>query len=607
MREIMWSKNPYHSMNRQSKMLFFLLAMVFSACAKHNDFRDKLDTAEALMYEYPDSAYEMLRDMNGIAKNVPSSLQMKHLLLLGNAQNKADIPFTTDSIGKVLAEYYRNHGTANERMLAHYVQGCAYRDMMDWPSAVRCFNDAIAAADTTTADCDFRQLSITFGQLAFLCENQYLLEEALQAYRNAERYARDTFAKLNYKTYISDVLFKKGDIQQGLELIDSIISTYQAQGDYKSVAVAKGKCIKWYARQNDFVKAVEAMEDYEHHSGFFLPNGDIEPGREEYYNIKGVFYEEKGVPDSAEYYFRKLQRMGTTVNSQYLSSLGLTRLYCSRHITDSIAKYAWHTFLCYDSLYNHEVAQNLQEAQAKYNYERHREIAHKKEIEAKETQIRLRNIIIVGTILLSMAIIAIMVYRRRLHTRTVNFEHKIHLQQTHHAAVIETLKNEIEEKTQSISILNNKLDENTVNRQESEKMAQTISILKQQIQKHKRDIELLVHSQQSSKLHEESVIVNFINKVKLGKERPNREEWQRVCILVESHHPDMLKIKNNKDISTQEYRICILIKLGLKVSDIVFVEEITNSNLTNIRSRMLKKIFGVKGGAKDFDRYMSGI
>ena len=67
MRKIIWSKNPYHSMNKQSKMLFFLLAMMFSACAKHNDFKEKLDTAEALMEESPDSAYDMLRDLNGMA------------------------------------------------------------------------------------------------------------------------------------------------------------------------------------------------------------------------------------------------------------------------------------------------------------------------------------------------------------------------------------------------------------------------------------------------------------------------------------------------------------------------------------------------------------
>lgn len=594
-------------MNRQCTMLFFLLAMVFSSCAKHNDFKEKLDTAETMMYEFPDSAYEMLRDMNGMAEDVPSSLQMRHLLLLGNAQNKAAIPFTSDSLGKALVEHYSGHGTSNEYMLAHYIRGCAYRDMQDWPSAVRCFNDAIAAADTTAANFNFRRLSIIYGQLAFLYDNQYLLEEALQAYRNAERYARDTFAMLNYKEHISNVLINKGNISEGIKLAEEIIGIYQAQGDSKSAAIFKGKCIKWYARQNDFVKAAEAMEDYEHYSGFFLPNGDIAPGREDYYFVKGTFYEEKGNSDSAEHYFRKLQQLGTTENSQYLSSLGLTRLYQSRHIADSIAKYAWRTFLYSDSLYSHEVAQKLQEAQVKYNYERHREIAHKQEIEANKKQILLRDMTIVGAGLFVIMVIVIMVIRRRHHTKMMKLQHKINLQEIHHVTVIETLKNEIKEKTLSISALNEKLNENTVNRQESEKMAQTICVLQQQIQKHEQDIELLIHSQQNSQLHEEPYIVEFMDKIKQGKERPNKEEWQRVCILVESHHPDMLKIKNNKDISAQEYRICVLLKLGLKVSDIVFVEEITNSNLTNIRSRMLKKILGVKGGAKDFDRYMSGM
>ena len=39
-------------------------------------------------------------------------------------------------------------------MLAHYVLGFAYRDMGDSPSALRCFNEAAAVADTSDANCD---------------------------------------------------------------------------------------------------------------------------------------------------------------------------------------------------------------------------------------------------------------------------------------------------------------------------------------------------------------------------------------------------------------------------------------------------------------------
>lgn len=594
-------------MIRHCKRLLFLLTIVFVACTDHKEFKEILDRAETMMNEYPDSAYVMLYDINGITEGLPFSLQMRHLLLQGNVQNKAGIRFTSDSIGKTLVEYYSDHGTSNERMLAYYIQGCAYRDMTDWPSTVRCFNDAVASADTTAADCDFRQLSIIFGQLAFIYETQYLLDEALQAYRNAERYAQDTLAILNYRDHISDVLVRKGDIPQGIKLAETVISSYKALGDNKSAAISKGKCIKLYARQKDFAKAEEAMNDYEQNSGFFLQNGEIEPGRQEYYFIKGTLYEEKGDLDSAEYYFRKLQQSGGSLNSLYLSSLGLANLYHRRQVADSIAKYAWQTFQYSDSLYNRDIAQNLQQTQARYNYDRHREIAHKKDMEAREAQILLRNIIIVSTILFSMTIIIVMIYRRRLQMSMLELRHKINLQQTHHAAVMETLTKEIEEKTQLIALLNNKLKEKAVNRQESEQMAQTISILEQQIKKHNKEIEQLIHSRQSTRLHDEPAIIEFVNKIQLDKERPNKAEWQCVCILVESHHPEMLKIKNNRYVNSQEYRICVLIKLGLRISDIIFVEETTNSNLTNIRSRMLKKIVGVKGGAKDFDRYLDEI
>lgn len=231
------------------------------------------------------------------------------------------------------------------------------------------------------------------------------------------------------------------------------------------------------------------MTDYERNSGFFLSNGDIEPGRQDYYYIKGTFYEEKGNMDSAEHYFRKLQRLATNVNSQYLSSFGLTRVYSNRHREDSVAKYAWQTFQSYDSLYNSEVAQSLQQAQARYNYDRHQQLAHKKEMEAKESRIWLQNVILFCTVLLSMIVMFVMVYRRRVQGRMLNLQQKVRLQQAHHAAVIETLKGEIEEKTQAISELNERLNENIANRQESEQMTRTICILEQQIEKHRQDIE----------------------------------------------------------------------------------------------------------------------
>ena len=129
--------------------LFFLLISFLVACTEHGAFECRLALADSLMNEQPDSAYRILCSIDAEAKEMPQSLRMRHLLMRSNAQNKVNVDFTSDSTGNVLVSYYNTHGTSNERMLAHYVKGCTYRDMEDQPASLRCFNDAVAAADTS--------------------------------------------------------------------------------------------------------------------------------------------------------------------------------------------------------------------------------------------------------------------------------------------------------------------------------------------------------------------------------------------------------------------------------------------------------------------------
>ncbi len=588
-------------------ILLLLLGIGLLACSRRNEFRQGLAQAEALMMEHPDSAYGMLCDMEGQAEEMSKALRMRYWLLRCNAQNKADVPFASDSIGTLLAEYYDRHGSPNERMLAHYMQGCAYRDRGDWPSAVRCFNLATAAADTAAVDCDFRQLSIIYGQLAYIYDNQYLLDEALQAYEQAERYAQDTLTLLNFKEHKANVLIDKGEIKKGLMLKEAVIDAYHALGAFRSAARTKGSCIKWYARQRDFPKAKAAIAEYEAKSDFFLPNGNIEPGRDDYYYVKGTHYEEKGDKDSAEYYFRKLQRYGTTINDHYLAALGLTRLYRMQQISDSIAKYAWITFQHSDSLYDDNVAQSLQQAQAMYNYSRHQETAHRKAIEAHNAKIHMMLVLFVCLFLLFVAALLVLYFWRRLRYKILKLKRKMRTRLAEKSSTIDSLNNRIKEKGQLIESLNKQLNENAVNLQESEQMKQTIQILEQKILEHRKEIAAFTQSQHTSQLHEEPAVIQFIQKAKRGKERPNKKEWQRIYALVEAHYPRMLEIKTHKDVNPREYEICVLLKLGLDLQSIVFVEDTYHADISVVRRRLLKKFFGEEGGTKDFDRRLAEI
>ena len=127
---------------------FIAIFATLISCTEHGEFERRLATADSLMnHEQPDSAYRMLCGMDAEAEEVSEPLRMRHLLLRSNAQNKAYVDFTSDSIGCLLVDYYDAHGTPNERMLAHYIKGCAYRDV-----------DAALGADVDVAVCIYEQV-----------------------------------------------------------------------------------------------------------------------------------------------------------------------------------------------------------------------------------------------------------------------------------------------------------------------------------------------------------------------------------------------------------------------------------------------------------------
>ena len=55
------------------------------------------------------------------------------LMAEADSLNRHYISFTTDSVMKDAVSFYDRHGSANERMRAHYLLGCVYRDLGEAP------------------------------------------------------------------------------------------------------------------------------------------------------------------------------------------------------------------------------------------------------------------------------------------------------------------------------------------------------------------------------------------------------------------------------------------------------------------------------------------
>ena len=111
--------------------LALMVALLLPACTSDHQTEALLLRADSLMESHPDSAFHILYSIAPDMVEKPERLRMRHLMLSAQAQNKLIIPFTTDSVMKAVSEYYDRHGNANDRMLAHYLLGCTYREMND--------------------------------------------------------------------------------------------------------------------------------------------------------------------------------------------------------------------------------------------------------------------------------------------------------------------------------------------------------------------------------------------------------------------------------------------------------------------------------------------
>jgi len=128
------------------------IILVMSACIGRHKSEQLLDDAERLMESRPDSAFTMLSSVCASPDSLSKALRMRLELLKAKAQNKMFVPFTTDTTMAAVAEWYDRHGNRSQRMTAHYLLGCVYRDLNDAPMALDQYHEAVSLADTTAGD-----------------------------------------------------------------------------------------------------------------------------------------------------------------------------------------------------------------------------------------------------------------------------------------------------------------------------------------------------------------------------------------------------------------------------------------------------------------------
>ena len=565
---------------RKTMGFILLLVLTLMACTGHR-YPTKLVVADNLCAANPDSALRLLTQYKDSIKSASKADRMYYELLLADAMNKAYVDMTTDSILKEVTDYYDRHGSSNEQMRAHYLLGCAYRDMGEAPMALQCYQDAVDKADTLSHDCNYRLLTSVYGQMAEIYHKQNLPLDEITANKNCQKYSlfgKDTTEYLISCQAMVKPYFLLGDTLAMMKVLDDVYQLYLKRGDSLHAARTYGSSIyiDKLVREGRLSEARRRINIYKTKSGLYDNQGNLNGFFTGYYYYEGMYYLRASQLDSAEFCFRKL----TNDRNYHLEEChGLMMLYQQRRNTDSIIKYVQEYSDAVDKQADSRRTETVHQMTSLYNYQRFRDEAESQSRYAERIK-WLSLIIVIFLMLLFLYII--LHYRRSQREKTTRI-HEI-------SKLYNEAKREHNKVRDELSKLKNK-DESIISDKERE-----IAILNKKIYSYRNMLSELNANRQLSKFRESGIIK--LLKIRLSRNTPGTvvpEEgvWKKLIVQFAHLAPTAYTTIGREEIlSSQELRMCILLLSDFDNNEINLLMNISPQNATNIRAKANKKLFG---------------
>lgn len=572
--------------------------MSLSSCSNRK-YEQTITRADNLMELSQDSARSALAILDSIRPDLSKmgkSTQMRYQLVYAKGMNKGYVDFTTDSLMKEIVDYYDNHGTCQQQMLAHYLLGCVYRDLGDSPASLSCYNDAVEKVDTTSSDCDYKLLTRVYEQQGALFLSQSMPQNALSAYQKAEKYAwiaKDTLSAVLSYEHLGNIYEYMDNMNKVIEVYENASRRYRQYGYPVQAARALGGAIQALILTKQYAKAKKYMDVFEAESGYFQKDSCYSYiNYSHYYYLKGLYCLESH-SDSAKYWFTKCQEFAKTNNNKSFSAYAWYLYYIKHQQMDSVAKYSEQAFAYNDSA-NLDMERDLmQKMQAIYDYDRWKNVAHNEEIKATRANLTLLVSILVSVSVIIIGILTFLVYRKK---------RKLELQEKEEQENL--IRQQIYDTKQELELLR------TVN---DRKIADVIKEKEQTINKLKEDLKDIRDKYSNSSLSDvdillkESSIYKRIKYLELHPKEIMREnDWIELEETIEQLIPSFIPLLKNR-LNVMAYRICLLVKLEISTSSIAILLGLSLSAISKYRKVMLEKLCGRSGKPKDFDEYIRQI
>lgn len=207
--------------------VILFIAIILQSCGTGKEFYKILDRVDKCIEEQPVKAKKLLDSLD---KNTLTGkrIQARYALLYSMALDKNSIDLLSDSIISPAVDYYRNHGTPDEKLKTSYYRGRIYMNSGNYEEAMECFIQAENFAD------ECKDL-ISVGRLyyakmhiyQYLYDHESMISSGIKS-ADYYRQMQDTSRYLNAITAVLSGYLQLQDILNSRKYLDVLRDNYHS-------------------------------------------------------------------------------------------------------------------------------------------------------------------------------------------------------------------------------------------------------------------------------------------------------------------------------------------------------------------------------------------
>ena len=557
-----------------------VLLFVLIACDSRTSLTRMFDSIDSLASsQHPQKALEALDNISPMYASMDKGERMKYEFLYVKAKAKNYESIAHDSVIVDLADYYHNKGNNKEKMEAYYILGIYYKQKGDAPRALASFSKSLQYADSTR---NVRDMMLVHGMLQEVYEEGGLYTDARREMKLAANYGlkcKDTLAALIYKEFEPWYYLQIRDFDS-VEIAANRIYKRSTQVKYgrPNTLVLSYSVLSQLEKKN-WKKAKRYMDIYERN--FADPTVNTKGRSAILYDYKAKYYAGIGKLDSALHFIHLQQRNRCLNNSEQVFR-NYMNVYCAMGKVDSVIKYANLFCLYNDSAKANLYAERVTQIKSMYDYTQQQEEAFRQRSKSHRLMTALMLVASLGVIVV-LSLVMLISRNRRRHAEAMRIEHNQYARlSARYEMVLE--------------------QQNMLMLKESEK-SKMYDLLQQELEGLRQNMATVsaTRNKESQKMMEAAAVERLGELIAAGG-HPSDEEWKELSKVFEEYDNGFSKwlADQSGKLNRREMRLCMLSRLHFQPSEAAVLLVTTRQNVTNMRSRMMPKVFGEEGSAADF-------